>query len=100
LIDKRFLLKSLICFINFNKIDNLREKINNPSPINRLNKRRQYDSDKRRNVTFTLREDLSYLIDDLCDSAKVYKGQFADELLMLGVEEYIKRYGVKMRKFK
>jgi len=27
LIDKRFLLKSLICFINFNKIDNLRFSI-------------------------------------------------------------------------
>lgn len=56
------------------ELKDIREKINNPSPINRLNKRRQYDADKRRNVTFTLREDLSYLIDDLCDSAKVYKG--------------------------
>lgn len=79
----------------YERLNEIRNKVDNPTPISRMNKRRKYTEDKRRNVTFAIREDLSYLMDDLVDDAKIYKGLFQDEIMILGMQEYIKKYGLK-----
>jgi len=77
------------------RLDGIRKLIDNPAPINRLNKRRKYSEDRRRNTTLSLREDLSYLLDDFVDDAKIYKGLFSDMIIELGVKAYIEKYGLK-----
>lgn len=77
------------------KLDAIKHRIDNPAQIDRMNKRRKYSADRRRNVTFSIREDLAFLIDDLVDDAKIFKGLFSDELIILGMREYIKKCGLK-----
>jgi hypothetical protein len=78
-----------------NRLEEIRHKIDNPTPIDRLNKRRKYSADTRRNVTFSIREDLAWLIDDIVDDAKIFKGLFHDEVLDMGIRAFIKKYGLK-----
>lgn len=76
------------------RLAEIRDLIDNPKTIDKMKKRRKYTSDKRRNVTFSIRDDLAFLVDDLVDEAKIYKGLFQDEVLLLGIEAYIQKYGI------
>jgi hypothetical protein len=78
-----------------NRLNGIREKIDNPQPIDRLNKRRKYSADARRNVTFSIREDIALLIDDIVDDAKIFKGLFHDEVLDMGIRAFIEKHGLK-----
>jgi hypothetical protein len=80
-----------------NRLDEIRQKIDNPTPIDRLNKRRKYSADTRRNVTFSIREDMAWLIDDIVDDAKIFKGLFHDEVLDMGIRAFIEKYGLKSK---
>lgn len=77
-----------------NRLDSVRHKIDNPTPINRINKRRKYTEEKRRNVTFSILEDLCIILDDVVDDAKIYKGKFQDEIMIRGLIDWIKDNGI------
>lgn len=78
-----------------NKVSETRYQIDNPIITNKLSKReRQYEKD-RRNVTFSIRKDIAILIDDLVDDARMFKGLFIDELLLLGITAYIEKHGIE-----
>lgn len=91
-IEKRLLTELELDY--YNRLDIIRNRIDNPSPINRLNKRRKYSEDTRRNVTFSIREDIAILLDDIVDDAKIYKGKFNDEVMLLGIKKYLELNGI------
>lgn len=77
------------------ELNKIRYRIDNPEPMNRLNRRRSYTAERRRTVTIKIREDLSFLLDNLVDDSRNFKGLLLDEIIMLGMEKFIRKNGVK-----